>query len=213
MYERFFLPSFPKDDRIKLKTIEAPQLAGEKPEFNSPEWKSFMYLKADTLYEELLSTPEGQFYLFLDVDIIIANNFYDFIHKEMEGFDMVCQSDSINPAVPDYCTGVIAFRKTKESCRALEVANELYKTTAFLKNEQEALTFVLKNSFLFPGVEKFKFKTLNFSNAFTHGSLGSHWNGQDFILPPKENLYFVHANYTEYQNKIPLLEKFQEKLK
>lgn len=212
MYENFFLPSLPKDDRIELKVIEVPQLAGEKPEFNSPEWKQFMYLKADTLYNELISTPEDDFYLFLDVDIIIVNNFVDFISQEMENHDMVCQSDSCNPVVHDYCTGVIAIRNNWASRLALETANKLYKGTAFLKNEQEALTYTLDNSFLFEGLENFRYKTLDFANAFTYGSFGRHWHGQDFELPPKENLYFVHANYTDYENKINLLKKFQEKL-
>lgn len=212
MYEKYFLPSFPKDDRLELKAVEAPQLAGEKPTFNDPNWKSFMFIKAKLLWDELLSIPENEIYGFLDVDIINVNNFHDYIIKEMEGLDFLCQSDSPNPHYLNCCTGVIFFRNT-ETCRNLLKA--VYTFLEKFNNEQEAITHFAGNHQKYAELLALKFKLLPFHRAFTYGSIaGNVWNGVDtsFALPPKDELFWVHGNYAHHEHKEKLLDLFINKL-
>jgi len=212
MYEEYFLPSFPADSRLELKVVEAPQLAGEKPTFNDPNWKSFMFIKAKLLWDELLSIPENEIYGFLDVDIVNVNNFHDYIIREMDGLDFLCQSDSPNPHYLNCCTGVIFFRNT-EQCRNLLKAVNIFLEK--FNNEQEALTYFAGGHKKFEELQTLAFKLLPFNRAFTYGSIaGNVWNGEDtnFSLPPKNELYWVHANYTHHEHKEKMLDLFKEKL-
>lgn len=212
MLNEYFLPSFPKDDRLELKIVPAPQLAGEKPTFNSPEWKSFMHIKAKLLWDELLNIPENDFYIFIDVDIILVNNFHDYITTAMEGMDLIAQSDSPNPNFLNVCTGIIAMRNT-ETCRYL-----LRAVNTFLdkfNNEQEAMTYFVQNHKKFEELLSLRWKLLPFNVAYTYGSIaGQVWSGQDynFMLPSKETLLFLHANYCHHEWKEKLLDLFKQKL-
>jgi len=213
MYEEFFLPSFPNDDRLELKAVEAPQLAGEKPTFNDPNWKSFMAIKAKLLWDELVNMPEGRVYGFLDVDIINVNNFYDYIVEEIKNVDFICQSDSPNPNFINCCTGIIFF-KNNENTRNLLKATNVYLDK--FNNEQEALTYFASNHKKFTELQNLTYKLLPFNKAFTYGALeGKVWNGEDrnFTIPSKEDLLWVHANYCHHEHKEALLELFKEKLK
>ena len=221
MLENFLEPSIPADDRISLKKIEAPQLAGECPQFNSSEWSSFMKIKARVLWDELLTIPENSYYLFLDTDIIIVNNFYDYLADEMQNWDLMCQSDSPFPNFPNYCTGIVCI-KNKEVTRNLFKAvskimdGELLITNQpSFKNEQEILTWLIVNRHKFFELRQLQATTFPFDKAFTYGALGGRvWDGKDysFILPPKKTLMWVHANYAHHLDKIPLLKLFAEKL-
>jgi len=212
MYEEYFLPSFPKDRRLDLKTVQAPQLAGEKPTFNDPNWKSFMYIKAKLLWDELLSIPENAVYGFLDVDIINVNNFYDYILDEIEGVDFICQSDSPSPHFLNCCTGVIFFKNTENTRNLLKATNVFLEK---FNNEQEALTFFAGNCKKYEELQHLKFKLLPFDRAFTYGSIsGTVWNGEDigFDIPDKDKLLWVHGNYAHHEHKEKLLDLFKEKL-
>lgn len=213
MYEEYFLPSFHNEDhRLELKVVEAPQLAGEKPTFNDPNWKSFMFIKAKLLWDELLNLPEGRVYGFLDVDIINVNNFYDYIVEEIKDVDFICQSDSPSSHFFNCCTGVIFFKNT-ENTRNLLKATNIYLDK--FNNEQEALTYFAGNCKKFEELKNLKFKLLPFDRAFTYGSIaGKVWNGEDigFDIPSKDKLLFLHANYCHHEHKEQLLKLFKEKL-
>lgn len=212
MYEEYFKPSFPEDEGLKLVTSIAPQLAGEKPTFNDANWKSFMYIKAKFLWDELLSIPENEVYGFLDVDIINVNNFHDYILEQIKDVDFICQSDSPNPNFLNCCTGIIFF-KNNENCRNLLKATNLYLNK--FNNEQEALTYFAGNSRKFEELQTLQFKLLPFHRAFTYGSIaGQVWNGEDtnFNLPDKKDLLWVHANYAHHEHKEKLLDLFKQKL-
>jgi hypothetical protein len=212
MYENYFLPSFPKDDRLDLRVVNAPQLAGEKPSFNSPDWKNFMHIKAEVLYDELINIPENEIYGFLDVDIINVNNFHDFIIKEMEGLDFLCQNDSNNPNFLNACTGVIFFRNT-QTCRNLLLLMNTYLDK--FNNEQEAFSYFVNSYRSIQQIQTLSYKFLPFSNAFTYGAFGKGvWYNQDldFAIPDKKDLYWLHANYCHHEYKEPLLDLFLKKL-
>lgn len=212
MMEKYFLPSFPEDSRLDLKIVEAPQLAGDKPVFNDPNWKSFMKIKGKLLEDELLSIPENDCYLFLDVDIIIIQNFYDFIMKEIQNCDFIAQSDSPHAHFLNYCTGVIAFKNTEPTRNLLKAMNMFMDK---FKQEQESLTYFAANSKKFYELKNLKPKLFKKENAFTYGLIdGRVWNNDDFNfeIPSKEHLYFMHANYCLHDNKPLLLQLFKNKL-
>lgn len=212
MLNEYFLPSFPKDERLQLKVVPAPQLAGEKPLFNSPEWKNFMHIKAKLLWDELLSTPENEFYLFLDVDILCVGNFHDYITLAMESLDVLAQSDSPNPRFLNVCTGIIALRNTEATRNLMRATNEFLDK---FKNEQEAVTYFIDNHTKFQELLNLRWNLIPFDTAYTYGSIaGQVWAGQDnnFSLPSKRTLKFVHANYCHHEWKEKLLDLFKEKL-
>lgn len=221
MLEQFFLPSFPVDERLELKINEVPQLAGDLPQFNSPEWSSFMKIKAKVLWDELETIPENTHYLFLDTDIIIVNNFYDYLEREMQNWDLICQSDSPFPHFPNYCTGVLCVKNneiTRNLMKAVSLimdGNVLVNNQPKFKNEQEIITWLIVNKNVIFELQKLKAKTFPFDIAFTYGSfVGKVWDGSDinFSLPSKEKLLWVHANYAHHEHKIPLLQLFKNKL-
>ena len=211
--------SLPEDD---LQIVLADQVAGEKPSFNSPEWSEFMKIKAKVLLEGLLATPENDYFLFLDADIIVVNDFRDYLDKEMKTWDLITQSDSPFPQYPNFCTGIICARNC-ESVRSLfKVVSMVMEGHKFIsnqpsfKNEQEVFTFFAVNRNKFAELKDLKIKTFPFERAFTYGSFaGKVWDGtdRDFKLPPKDKLLWVHANYCHHEKKIELLELFKEKLK
>jgi hypothetical protein len=212
MLEDFFLPSLPKDDRLQLKIVEAPQLAGDSPQFNSPEWKQFMYIKAKLLYDELLSIGEGEIYGFLDVDIVNVNNFHDYIAENMKDLDFVCQSDSPSLNVLNCCTGVIFFKNTENTRNLLKAVNQFLDK---FQNEQEALTYFARERGRYEELKNLKFGLLPFNRAFTYGCIaGQVWDGTDatFPIPSKETLFWLHANFAHHEQKIPLLNLFKQKL-
>lgn len=212
MLDTYFLSSFPKDDRFQLKIVEAPQLAGDKPTFNDPNWKSFMHIKAKLLLDELLSIPENDVYGFIDVDVINVNNFYDYIITEIADCDFICQSDSPYPELLNACTGVIFFKNT-EMCRNLLRATNKYLSQ--FQNEQESLTYFASKCKMYEEIQFLTYKLLPFDKAFTYGALGRGvWENEnnEFDIPNKENLLWLHANYCHYENKEKLLEVFRTKL-
>jgi len=222
MYEEFFLPSFPNDDRLELKAVEAPQLAGEKPTFNSSEWKNFMQIKSELLYNELLTTPDGEYYLFVDTDILIVQNFFEFFQEATKNYDVLCQSDSPSPYFPNYCTGIICIKNTENTRNLMKAVNVIMHDTTLVPgqptfaNEQEVFTWLLVNKHKFFELKDIKFNILPFEVAFTYGAIaGKVWDGTDttFQIPSKDKLLFLHGNYCHYEHKEQLLELFKEKLK
>jgi hypothetical protein len=214
MLDEYFLPSFPKDDRLVLKTVEVPQLAGDKPEFNSSKWKEFMFLKAKFLWDELLAIPEGDIYGFLDVDIITVNNFYDYVMRYMENVDFVAQSDSPTPMFLNCCTGILFFRNN-DNCRNLLRATYEYLGKLPFKNEQEAFTYFVQNRTHFEELRGLNYRLFPFEKAWTYGSIaGRIWNNNDFDfkIPDKKELLWLHANWCQHENKENLLNLFRQKL-
>lgn len=222
MMKDFFIPSFPDDVRLELKTVRVPQTAGDKPAFNNSYWTEFMKIKARFLYDELISLNEGEWYLFLDVDIINVNNFTDHLIEKMKTLDVYCQSDSPYPHIPNYCTGIIAFKNNERVRNLLKavsmIMNGELKPAGFpsFENEQEIITFLIANKHLIKELQELTVETIPFDKVFTYGYVGGKvWRGEDenFDIPPKENLLWLHANYAEYEHKYKLLELFKEKLK
>ena len=212
MLNEYFLKYFPKDERLNLKIIKSDETAGEKPVFNSPEWSKFMHVKAKVLQDELLNIEENEVYGFIDVDVITVNNFHDYVMESIKDFDFIAQSDSPNKDYLNICTGVIFFKNTV-SCR-----NLLKATNVFLdkfKNEQESLTYFAGQHSRFEELLNLKFGLFPFTRAFTYGSIsGKVWRNDDydFSIPLKNELMWLHANYAEHNEKIPLMDLFIKKL-
>lgn len=223
MLNDYFLPSFPKNDFLDLKIIKEEQHAGEQPEFNSPKWKRFMIEKSRILYEELLSISENDFYVFLDTDIITVNDFTKHLISKMKDLDVYCQSDSPFPMQPNYCTGILALKNNNRVRALLKATYGMMKGTLKLenidsnlfKNEQEIFTFFASKHRYFDELYGLKLETMPFDVAFTYGSLNRGiWSdgSPDFSIPDKKKLLWLHANYATHEWKLPLLEKFKEKL-
>ncbi len=213
MLDKYFLPSFPVDPRLELKTVYAPPMKGEKPVFNSPEWREFMKVKSRLLEDELLSIPENDIYVFLDCDIIIVQNFHDFVLREMEGLDFATQSDSNHPQIPNYCTGVCFFRNTQNTRFLLKAVNLFMDTKPQFNQEQEVFTHLVAFHRRYHELQNLKGKLLSFDNSFSLAAFGNVWdNNPNFPIPSKENLMFLHANYAQHDQKIPLLKVFKQKL-
>jgi len=213
MLEEFLLPSLPKDSRIKIKKVEAPQITGNDPVFNSPEWKQFMSIKAKLLWDELLDIPENEVYGFFDCDIICVNNFYDYVLEQIKDVDFIAQNDA-----PDHfnanniCTGVIFLKNT------LNTRNLLKATNVFLnnfKNEQDSFTHFACNHKKYIELQNLKYKLFPNDIAWTYGSInGRVWRNDDFNfkIPDKNNLLWLHANFTMHEHKETLLNLFKKKL-
>jgi len=222
MVDEYFLPHFPKDDGLELKLIEVPQTAGEKPTFNSPQWSEFMKLKAKIMWQELQSTPENEFYLFLDTDIITVNNFHDYLNVHMQTWDLMCQSDSPSPHMPNHCTGIVCVKNNEKTRNLFKAVSRIMDGDILIQNqpkfnnEQEIMTWLLVNKQYIFELREIQNTNFPFSIAYTYGSIaGKVWDGVDteFVLPPKDNLLWVHANWCNYADKIPLLKLLKEKLK
>lgn len=222
MMDEFFIPSFPKDERLQLKIIESPQVAGELPTFNSEQWTEFMKIKSQVLYDELVSTSENDIYLFLDVDIINVNNFYYYLTDRMKYWDVITQSDSPFPQFPNYCTGIVCVKNNERSRSLFKAVNmimhghKLFDNQPAFKNEQEVFTYMAVNKLKFLELRDLQITTFPFDVAFTYGAIGGKvWDGTDtnFNIPDKKHLLWLHANFAHHNMKIPLLELFKEKLK
>lgn len=212
MLNEYFLKYFPKNDKYDLKIIKSDETAGDNPVFNSPEWTKFMYVKAKVLQDELLSIPENEVYGFIDVDVITVNDFYYYVIENIKDLDFIAQSDSPNPSFLNVCTGVIFFKNTENTRNLLKAVNVYLDK---FKNEQEAITHFAGNHQRFEELINLKFCLFPFSRAYTYGSIaGRVWRNDDydFVLPDKNNLLWVHANYAEHNEKIPLLKLFEKKL-
>jgi len=223
MLNDYFLPSFPKNPFLELKIVQEKQYAGEKPEFNSPAWKRFMIEKSRILLEELESIPENDFYLFLDADIIIVNDFTNHLMQKMANLDVYCQSDSPFPQYPNYCTGILALKNNQVVRDLLRAVYGMMdgslsiggRNTEMFKNEQEIFTEIAYFHKNFEELKNLKLETMPFDIAFTYGSLNRGvWSdaSPDFDIPDKNKLLWLHANYATHEWKIPLLNKFKEKI-
>lgn len=216
MLDEYFLPSFMaiKDDNIWVKAVPVPQLAGDHPQFNSEKWKEFMFLKAKFLWDELLDIPEGDIYGFIDVDIINVNPFYNYVMDYIKDVDFIAQSDSPYPHYLNICTGILFF-KNNENCRNLLRATYEFLGKMPFKNEQEAFSYFAANRGKYAELKNLTFKLFPFEKAWTYGSIsGRIWNNDDFDfkIPNKKDLLWLHANWAEHDQKIPLLDLFKKKL-
>jgi hypothetical protein len=173
-------------------------------EFRSEGWRETMYYKVRCFIQAATETPNGEFFMFSDVDIQFFKPFYDDIMNQVQGFDAAFQNDyrgGVN-------TGFFIMRSTPQTRAFLKtVEGNLHK----FPEEQVCFNHLIVN-FNNPDLRKIAFNVKMLTkNYWTYGINDVGWNGtKDFTIP--EDIIIHHSNWTEnFQLKKDLLDVVREK--
>jgi len=164
--------------------------------FMEQGWNSTMKRKVEYVIEGLNNTPDNQWFVHTDCDIILFKDWVNILKKHEHNFDMLIQDD-----YSSLCAGFF-FCKSNSVTKKLwqNVFENLHK----FNNDQIAMNyFISKDSDI---------KVAALPNTyFTYGLLGKdNWTEGDFEIP--SNIKMFHANWTVgVKNKKHLMEYVNKK--
>lgn len=192
-----FIKHFPFKENIELVVKWMPQECASGF-FMSQGWNSTMRRKVEYVIQSLNETPEGEWFVHADCDIVLFDGWEKILDEQSKAdLDMLFQND-----YDLLCAGFF-FCKSSPVTKALW--NLLRDNLDKFGNDQIGLNYILqRNAEVKVGVLPAEY--------FTYGSFRKGtWKGEDFTIPNAANLKMVHANYTEgVENKIKLLNKVLE---
>jgi hypothetical protein len=189
---KLFLENFPLSDDIELVVRKLPQECSSG-NFLSEGWNSTMRKKVEYIIYSLNETPENEWFVHSDCDIILFDGWEDILRKYKDDFDMLNQND--------YATLCAGFFFCKNNSRTRELWDNVLKTLDQFEHDQWAMNVWMRK------IPNLKVGILP-DTYFTYGLLGKdNWTGQEFTIPNSKNLKMFHANWTHgVDNKISLIE-------
>jgi hypothetical protein len=189
-----FLENFPYSNGIDLVVRKMPQECSTAV-FMTEGWNSTMRRKVQYVIDALRETPENQWFVHADCDIVLFQEWETILHKYGREYDMLIQDDYAT-----LCAGFF-FCKNNELTRTLW--SKVLETLDKFDHDQLAMNFWIRQ------IHKLKVGVLP-NSYFTYGLFGKDtWEGTTkFEIPDVKNLKMFHANWTAgIQNKIELLKE------
>jgi hypothetical protein len=157
-------------------------------------WISTMKRKVEYILQSLEETPEGEWFVHSDCDIVLFDGWTDILDRNKNKADMMIQNDHTM-----LCAGFF-FCKSNSLTKFLwkKVLTDLDK----FEHDQIAMNYFIKQ------MPELKAGVLP-DSYFTYGYFRKDkWNGSDFEIPNIKDLKMFHANWTEgTTNKIELINK------
>jgi len=188
-----FLKNFPYSDNIELNIKWFPQEC-KTGSYMTEGWTSTMRKKVEYIIQSLKETPENEWFVHSDCDIVLFDGWTDILEKYKDDVDMMIQNDHTT-----LCAG---FFFCRSNSRTKELWKLVYENLDKFEHDQVAMNFYLTK------VQGFKAAILP-NSYFTYGYYKKGvWNGEKFTIPDIENLKMFHANWTAgVKNKIELTHK------
>lgn len=188
LFEEYFY----KNSDTKLKLIVS-RFEQECPSATHKEhgWSTTMKRKVECILNALQETPENEWFVYTDCDILLFQGWMNVLNSNNSNFDIIIQNDFIS-----LCAG---FFFCKSNNKTKQLWQDVYNSVERFGEDQTALNFFLKQS-----------KTLKIAilpeSYFTYGLLNkSVWQGTETFEIPS-NIKMFHANWTEgTNNKIKLM--------
>lgn len=190
---QIFKDNLPSEDRAELVTRHYEQdcMSGN---FMSDGWNITMKKKVAFIQEALDLTPEGEWFVHADCDIVLFKGWLDTWDKyNSRSWDMLIQYDYTM-----LCAGFF-FCKSNQKTKSLwkNIADNLHK----FQNDQVAMNFYIKTMQVPVGILSNRYFNYGY---FKKGE----WTGQDFTIPDLDKMCMFHANWTVgVENKKLLMNK------
>lgn len=188
-----FLKNFPYSENTELNIKWFPQECKDGS-YMSDGWVSTMRRKVEYILQSLNETPEGEWFVHSDCDIVLFDGWDSMVEKHHDKVEMMIQDD-----YSMLCAGFFFCKSTLNTKLLWErVLRDLHK----FEHDQIAMNHFIKQ------MPEMKVGVLP-QSYFTYGYFKKdNWNGQQFIIPDANNLKMFHANWTRgVDNKIKLLEE------
>jgi len=197
LYDNYFkktLREIYSKDELLIRSYEIQHDTGTG-EFMTEGWKNGVNIKQDVLLLALQQNKDGWF-IFSDCDIQFFKPFVLELKEELEGYDVVCQSDT-----DTLCNGFFACKSNDTMINFIKKIKENFWS---FPNDQVAFNYY-KNLIKYKTLDKRKYFTVG--NFFFNNENNTHeWDGSTNILPPKE-IVIHHANFVRgVSDKIKLLD-------
>lgn len=189
-----FLENFPYSDGIDLVIRKMPQEC-KNAIFMTEGWNSTMKRKVQYVIDALQETPENQWFVHADCDIVFFSEWEKILEKYKDSFDMLIQDD--------YATLCAGFFFCKNTSNTRLLWGKIMETLSNFEHDQYAMNYWIRNT---PNI---KIGILP-NQYFTYGLLGKDtWEGKEsFTIPDAKNMKIFHANWTAgVKNKIKLLKE------
>jgi hypothetical protein len=190
---KIFLENFPQNDDIDLVVRKLPQECYEAS-YLTNGWNLTMKRKVEYIIHSLNETPENEWFVHSDCDIVLFSGWEDILQKYKNDFDMMNQND-----FSVLCAG---FFFCKNNDRTRELWNKVLENLDSFEHDQWAMNAWIKK------IPNLKVGILP-NTYFTYGLLGrNNWSGEEFTIPNIENLKMFHANWTQgVENKMKLMKE------
>jgi hypothetical protein len=189
---KIFQDNFPFSENTELNIKWFPQEC-KTGSFMSDGWTTTMKRKVEYILQSLKETPEGEWFVHSDCDIVLFDGWTDILERHKDNVDMMIQNDH-----PLLCAGFF-FCKSNVNTKLLwgRVLRDLHK----FEHDQVAMNFFISQ------MPELKVGVLP-DSYFTYGAFKKGvWSGEDFVVPDASNLKMYHANWAEgVQNKKNLIE-------
>lgn len=189
-----FLKNFPYSEKVDVVIRKMPQEC-KTAAFMSEGWNNTMTKKVEYILHALSETPENEWFVHADSDILLFSGWETILNEFSEEYDMLIQND--------YSVLCAGFFFCKNNKRTKELWNRVRETMHHFSQDQEAMNHWVNN------ITDLKIKILP-PSYFTYGLLGRGvWNGvEGFTIPDIDNLKMFHANWTiGLENKKKLLKE------
>ena len=191
-----FRRALPEDDRIELQILDMPQECPSAT-YMGKGWQETMHRKVQYVMQALDETPEGEWFVHSDCDVVLFPGWADLILDWPEcPHDMMIQNDLRYEIL---CAGFFF-------CKSNAVTKKLWRTVYdemhLYDHDQTALNVILQRT---PDINV---RVLS-PSYFTYGALDRGvWEGEPFKIPDVKNLKMFHANWTKgVENKIWLMKE------
>lgn len=188
-----FLKNFPHHQDVELNIKWFPQEC-KSGSYMTDGWTSTMKRKVEYILQSLEETPEGQWFVHSDCDIVLFDGWLDILERNKNQVDMMIQNDHTM-----LCAG---FFFCKSSVWTKLLWGKVLKDLDKFEHDQIAMNHFINQ------MHELKVGVLP-DSYFTYGYFKKDkWNGDDFEIPNIKDLKMFHANWTEgTDNKIKLINK------
>ena len=186
-----FIKNFPFQDEHELVVKWMPQEC-KAGSYMTDGWVSTMRKKVKYVIQSLYETPEDDWFVHADCDIVLFPGFSDILERHKDKVDMMIQNDHTM-----LCAGFFFCKSTKHT-KSLwhRVMHNLDK----FEHDQVAMNHYIK------ALPELRVGALP-DSYFTYGYFKKdNWNGEEFEIPDAKNLKMFHANWTRgVENKKKLM--------
>ena len=212
LYNDIFLPSFKKtfNDSYILIANKGDEQLCTSATYHQQGWRKTQINKLQSVLQTVTKMPEGNIFIFCDVDICFKRDFISNLTHLLKKYDVVAQSSESLSNERQYCSGFYAGVKNTKTINFLKAIIKDLKQDVNNNNNGDQHYFNIHSGML--KIKKLNSKFLCLGKITKRVILTTENDIKKTLKRIKGDEYLVHANFivTTHKKYLFLIKYFKE---